>query len=633
MFGISGAIVDIQPSSPIAGLSRTSRMYVALGAALAVLAVCGVSDLFAHNPRASGLMFGVMLVLVLALWMTRKGWDRWATHLSLGSLTLLTTSLLWINEGVRDPGILAYPAILAFVAFLTEGRSFLVHMSFMVVNLAFLAIANARGWLVPAVRPVGLFTGATLCAILLGGSLGIWLMAREVRQTLARLAAENQQLIQSQAHLAFLAHYDPLTRLPNRTLVRERLQQAVDQARRRGRGAALVQLDVDHFKAVNDSLGHQVGDQLLVDIADRIAVALRSRDTLSRQGGDEFLVVLADLATGEDAAAVAARILASLHGALRVQGLDVTLTVSMGIALFPEDGADFEVLLQKADIAMYQSKESGRNGFRFFDPTMNTHVLEHLRLASGLWAGLERQEFVLHYQPQIDLATGALIGAEALIRWQHPDLGLVPPGDFIPLAERSGQIGGIGKWALEESCRQARIWKDLGMNLVLAVNLSPVQFRRDDLVSAIRHALERAGLPASWIELELTESMLLNDCPELNEKLGHLRGMGLSLSIDDFGTGYSNLSYLQRFEVERLKIDQSFVRRLSHNPQDEAIVLAIIQMAKSLGIGTVAEGIEDEATLARLKALGCDIGQGFLWAKALAPEQFLEFARAQVVAP
>ena len=617
-----------EPLPVIAGISRKRRLFAFIGAALGVVAVCGVTGLVIRNLLSTCLMFGAMPLLLLAFWMTWKGLERWATHLTLGTLTLLATALLWLNEGVRDPGILAYPAILVFAALLTGGRSFLAHLGFMVANLVLLVAANTLGWLVPGVRPVGLSTGATLCSILLGGSFGIWLMARDVRLTLDRLEAENQRLAQSQAHIEFLAHYDPLTGLPNRALGRERMLQAIGRARHTGRGAALLHLDVDHFKAVNDSLGHPVGDQLLVDIAARIAGALRSSDTLCRQGGDEFLVVLADLASGEVAAAVAARILAALHGGLRIQGLDVSVTLSLGIALYPADGDDFEALLQKADIAMYQAKEAGRNAFRFFDPTMNTNVLEHLRLASGMRMALERGEFVLHYQPQFNLASGAVIGAEALIRWWHPDLGLVLPGVFIPVAEQSGLIGEIGKWALEEACRQARIWKDQGMTLVLSVNLSPVQFRRDDLEASILNALEQAGLPASWIELELTESMLLHDSPELTEKLASLRTLGLSLSIDDFGTGYSNLSYLQRFEVERLKIDQSFVRRLSRNPQDEAIVLAIIQMAKSLGIGTVAEGIEDAATLERLQVLGCDIGQGYFWAEALAPEAFRAFAAA-----
>ena len=599
---------------------------ISLGVMGVNLAIC----LAQGNPWAIGELSLAMACLLLALGLNRKGRVAVATNLTMATLTLLVTVLLWSFEGLNDGALLAYPGILVFAAILGEGRLFTSLLSFMVVNMGLLALVSTSGWhtFMTPTTTVGSFVGRA--AVLVGSSLGVWLLARDLRVTLAKLKAENLRVHQSQGHIDFLTNYDGLTGLPNRALGRDRLQGVVAQAQRDGGRAALLHLDLDNFKTINDSLGHAAGDQALLDASARIQSALKPEDTLCRQGGDEFLVILGALATEDEAANRANQIMAALTPPFRLQNLDVAVTASMGIALYPEDGDAFEQLLQRADTAMYQAKAAGRNAFRFFDAGMNTTMLKHLHLASALRTALERNELMLHYQPQFDLATGRIIGAEALMRWRHPEMGLIPPATFIPVAEDSGLIGGIGKWALEEACREARRWRDLGMNLVLSVNLSPAQFKREDLEHSLLNAMEEAGVPGSALELELTESMLLADTPSLRQKLRNLRDMGLSFAIDDFGTGYSNLSYLQRFEVERLKIDQSFVRRLPHSPQDEAIVHAIIQMAKSLNLGTVAEGIEDEATLARLQALGCTTGQGFYWSRAVSAEDFQAFYRARV---
>jgi diguanylate cyclase (GGDEF)-like protein len=617
------------PAPPSSGLTPIRRLNQILGACLVVLAVGAGTSLATHNLASFFMVLGAILLLGVALGLARAKRSRAAATLTLITITALASLVLWHDQGTMDPAILCYPGILVFAAILGGPRIYLLLLGGMIANIGLLVLGSVSGWHVIAARPVSLVTFVNLSFILLGVSFGVWMMARDQQRTLTQLRSDNERLAQSQAHIDFLANFDPLTGLPNRTLGRERLIQAVSHAKRRGQRAALIHLDMDNFKSINDSMGHMVGDKLIMDIGSRIAQALRPMDTLCRQGGDEFFVVLGELASSEDAAGVAGRILATLGGHFRIQDLEIPVTASLGIAMYPEDGADFETLMQKADTAMYQAKNSGRNGIRFFDPAMNTNVMEHLRLVSDMRQALEQGQFVLHYQPQIRLDNGQVVGAEALIRWQHPELGLLPPQVFIPVAEKSGQIIEIGRWVVAEACRQARIWLDQGIRIVMAVNLSPIQFRQKDLEVAIHFALEQAGLPAALLELELTESMLLDDSPALTEKLANLKALGLSLSIDDFGTGYSNLGYLQRFEVERLKIDQSFVRRLSQNPQNQAIVQAIIQMSKSLGLGTVAEGIEDEAVLARLQELGCDIGQGFLWAKALAPEAFVAFVRGR----
>ena len=606
-------------------VTPTRRLIQIQSVSMAVMAINWVICLVQRNVSALLELTLGMLLLAGAFWMARRGRFVGATNLTLATLTLLTVAMMWTFQGLHDGALLAFPGILVFAAILGSGRLFVTLATFMLVAMGLVLAASLQGWHTFVVQgvTVGMFVG--LVAVLVGSAFGIWVLARDLRRTLVQLKEENLRVVQSQAHIDFLANFDGLTGLPNRILGRDYLHLAVSQAQRNDSFAAILHLDLDNFKTINDSLGHRTGDQLLLDARDRIQGALHATDTLCRQGGDEFLVILGNLPSGDEAAAGATRIMAALAEPFRVQGMDVPMTASLGLALYPEDGLDFDTLLQKADTAMYQAKAAGRNHFRFFDPAMNTTMVEYLHLASGLHTAVQRGELVLHYQPQIHLRYGRIVGAEALLRWQHPERGLLLPDTFIPVAERSGQIGEIGKWVMEEACRQARNWRDQGLDLVMSVNLSPVQFKRDDLESTVRGALAEAGIPASCIELELTESMLIDDSPALTQKLRNLRGMGLSFSIDDFGTGYSNLSYLQRFDVERLKIDQSFVKRLTQGPQDEALVLAIIQMAKSLHLGIVAEGIEDEATLERLEAMACDIGQGFHWSHAIPSEEFLSF--------
>jgi EAL domain-containing protein (putative c-di-GMP-specific phosphodiesterase class I) len=308
--------------------------------------------------------------------------------------------------------------------------------------------------------------------------------------------------------------------------------------------------------------------------------------------------------------------------------MEVSTTGSLGIAMFPKDGSDIDSLLKHADLAMYRAKDAGRNAFRFFDAEMNNSVVEHLQLTTGIRQALRNGEFQLYYQPQFELSTGRIVGAEALLRWRHETLGFIPPAKFIPVAEHSGLIHDLGAWVLTQACRQTKRWQTEGLNnLVIAVNVSPVQFRRDDIEREVATALADSGLAPSFIELELTESLLLADSAHLSGVLKRLRGMGIQFSIDDFGTGYSNLGYLSRFDVERLKIDQSFVRRMLENPSDEGIVRAIIEMAHCLKLQVVAEGIEDAPTLERLTALGCEFGQGYHWSPALPADDFAQYCR------
>jgi diguanylate cyclase (GGDEF)-like protein/PAS domain S-box-containing protein len=442
----------------------------------------------------------------------------------------------------------------------------------------------------------------------------------------ARKLAERQ--------VEFLAYRDVLTGLPNRLLLQDRFGQAVAHAERMHSRLALLFLDLDNFKTINDSLGHAVGDALLKDIALRLGECVRETDTISRQGGDEFLIVLSDLAGTEAIVPVLLKIRERLQLPFVIDGHELSTSASIGVALYPDDGRDFETLHQKADTAMYRAKDAGRNHYRFFDEQMNIEAVEHLHLKNGLRRALERGEFELHYQPQIALPSGRVVGVEALLRWRHPEQGLIPPARFIPVAEDGGLIVPIGEWVLQEACRQAMAWRAQGLPpLVMAVNLSAVQFRRGELQPSITRILQRTGFDPRMLELELTESIMIHDAEAVLASVRQLKQLGIRLSIDDFGTGYSSLSYLKRFDVDKLKIDQGFVRDLARNPDDAAIVRAIIQMAASLGLQTIAEGVEDAGALALLRQFGCHEAQGYYFARPMEAQALADYVRHMVQTP
>jgi len=428
--------------------------------------------------------------------------------------------------------------------------------------------------------------------------------------------------------MAFLAFYDPLTGLPGRELAQRRLAEAVQQAGHDKAMAALLFLDLDNFKAVNDSFGRAGGDRLLKEVAARLRTCVGDRGTVSRHERDEFSVVLGGLRSTQELVGVLESILHGLGDPIEMGSLTLVTSASVGISVYPEDGDSFTVLARKADKALAQAKQMGHNNYRFFDPRLDVDSFEILRLKTDLRRALDNGEFELHYQPQIDLASGLLVGAEALIRWNHPKLGLIFPDRFIGLAEETGLIVPMGDWVLRQACRQAAEWQDLPVeSLVVAVNISAMQFMRGNLEQMVREALDAAALPPNLLELELTETTLMRESDALLSTIGRLKDLGLTLSIDDFGTGYSSFAYLRRFKVAKLKIDRSFVRGIADGPEDAAIVNSIIRMAKTLNVKTIAEGVEDRRTLYNLEVLGCDEAQGYLFAKPLPVREFEDFAR------
>ncbi|MEW6544508.1 MAG: EAL domain-containing protein [Nitrospirota bacterium] len=436
-----------------------------------------------------------------------------------------------------------------------------------------------------------------------------------------------------------LAYYDGLTNLPNRRLFRDRLLQALASAQRRQSTLAILLLNLDRLKRINDTLGHSVGDQVLRGVAERLMVYVRRSDSVarhapdgaaavSRLGGDEFTVLLTDLESVQDAAKVARRLLKSLAKPFKVEGHEVFVTASIGLSLFPADGTDAESLLKNADAAMNHAKEQGRNVYRFYSQEMNADAAQRLTLESKLRRALDRGEFELHYQPQVDLRRWNIVGVEALIRWRHPELGTIPPAKFIPLAEETGLIHAIGEWAIRTACAQHRAWLAAGFPPIrMAVNLSSLQFEEQDLCKKIAQALRDTSMDPRYLELELTEGIVMRDAGTTIAALQRLKQLGLRLAIDDFGTGYSSLSYLKRFPIDTVKIDRAFVRDLAENSDDAAIVTAIIAMAHSLKLRALAEGVETRQQLAFLQQQGCDEFQGYLVSKPVPAEDLAQLLR------
>lgn len=430
----------------------------------------------------------------------------------------------------------------------------------------------------------------------------------------------------AQERIDFLAHHDALTGLPNRSLLRERLGHALSTRRRGAQALGLLFIDLDRFKTVNDTLGHPAGDELLSEAGRRMSSVLRESDTLARIGGDEFVLLLEAPAGAEDAARVARKLLKVMSAPAEIAGHALVVTASIGISLYPNDGEDPDILIRHADRAMYEAKQQGRNNFQFFAPAMTAGAFERLVMENALRVAVERDELLLHYQPQLDLASGDLRGVEALVRWQHPELGLVPPGRFIVLAEEIGVIADIGSWVLDAVCKQLAAWDAAELRVPRAsVNLSVKEIEDERLVARLFQTLKRHGLAASRLELEVTESMLMRDAERSCAVLTQLKTLGAAIAVDDFGTGYSSLAYLKRLPLDRLKIDQSFVRDIGCDRNEEAIVRAVVALARSLGLETVAEGVEETHQAAFLEREGCHLAQGYLYAPPLSASELRDW--------
>ena len=534
------------------------------------------------------------------------------------SLTLMLSYLIWVGGGIRDNAVLGYCGVLIFAAMVGNKRLLILVLSVMVTVLMAVSFANQYGIMRNNIDPINLATGAIAIVILLVVGFAVWMLADDYRATLDELARENERVKSAKSHIEHMAMHDPLTGLPNRIMAQHSFDQIYREAKAHKQLLGIIFIDLDNLKPINDSLGHQAGDQILKEVALRLLSYTKQVDWVCRYGGDEFIVFMPNITAADQVSEASVDILQLVSENYVYRNIEIFCTCSIGIALAPQDGEDLDTLIKKADIAMYHSKDSGRNSFRFFNPAINRNMLDHISLISGMRKALQEKQFSLHYQPKIDLQTNDICGFEALLRWHHPEQGFISPATFIPLAESSGLIIQLGEWVITEACEQGKRWYDEGiLQFAVAINISSIQFKRGNIDSIVLGALSASGLPPQFLELELTESLLIEDSDRLATTLSTLRAEGVHLSIDDFGTGYSNLGYLKKFEVEALKIDQSFVRKMDDQTGDAAIVRAIIQMSASLGLKTIAEGVEDAGTAALLRNLGCTQAQGYYWARPM----------------
>jgi len=498
----------------------------------------------------------------------------------------------------------------------------------------------------------GTKSGAGLPLMVGGKPVGVFLFLSSERDTftpdlveLLRRLAENvsfalqnfdraDEKIRADQQIQYLATHDGLTGLPNRMMFNQLLEQSIKSARRKESKCAVLFIDLDRFKIINDSLGHSVGDALLVEVASRLRSSVRESDVVARLGGDEFVIVLSEIFDSDQIAMVARKVLSGLVSPLNLAGHDCRTTGSIGIAIFPDNGGDAQTLTKNADMAMYLAKEEGKNDFRFYSPVIKSQSIERLMLESSLRHALELNQFALHYQPKIEAATGQINGVDALLRWRHPDLGDLPPMKFIPLAEETGLIIPIGRWVLRTACAQNMAWQRQGLPVIsMAVNLSPRQFQDDHLLRDVDDALKETGMPAHLLQLEITESMVMQNVARAIKLLDEIQDRGVRLAIDDFGTGYSSMSLMKQFPIDTIKIDRSFVRDLAENPQDRAIATAIINMGKALGLTVVAEGVETTEQDAFLRGHSCDELQGFLFSKPVPADDIPLLLRPFVPAP
>lgn len=593
---------------------RTTRVRHTAYAVMASMFLASLSYLERrHLPIVLAQYWGFFCALI-SLWVLRRYPVDTAARVLLWGLLSSIAALMWISEGLRDVTILTFPIVLIATGMLLKPREYVCVLLLMLGFVVVLVMGTEVWGLRVDTRNTtsyGLMRDAII--ILTGSAYAVWIIVSDIRSALAGLT--------------HISTHDPLTGLANRAMGRDRIEQSIALAKRKGSNIAVLFVDMDNFKAINDSLGHQAGDEFLKIIASRLLGAVRASDSVIRHGGDEFMIAMDGIEEADGVAKTAAAVMAALSQPLVLRGTEVASSCSIGIAMYPADAQDYENLLRLADIAMYQAKQAGRNSYQFYDAVLHNDNQTSLHLIASIRTGLANKEFVNFYQPVFDVASGKVIGAEALVRWKHPEMGLISPFHFIAAAEKSGLVVDMGRFVLFEACRQMAQWnieRQLRGQapLSIAVNLSPVQFRRAAVETLVEEALQQSGLPSGCLELEITESTLVEDTERFIASLQRIKALGPSLSIDDFGTGYSNLAYLQRFAVHKLKIDQSFVKVLLKGPQERAMVSAIIQLAKSLNLVSHAEGIEDARTLDALRELGCDFGQGYYFAKPGSAEDF-----------
>lgn len=615
-------------ATPDVRQQKRRRLKQLLRACQITIIVIAILMLYMTRFDDAAVFLVTALLLIVVDWAINKGKHKTATSVLLYSLTLMLIVIAWNSSGLHGIITLGFGGILMFAAILANRTQLFILLATMVSFCIAISAVHQFGFKDEIITRTTLSTGLIASSVLIVIAYCAYLMAKDYQIAAANLVTENHRISEALHRIEHLALHDSLTQLPNRTRSETVFNERRANALISHEQIAVLLLDIDNLRSINESLGHHAGDKILCEAAQRLIKISEPYHFLGHFGGDEFVIITSDIRISNHLTDFCQSILKTLSENYRYQELEIFGSVSIGIAIFPRDGQDFGQLLRKADIALHHAKDNGRNNFCFYEDAQDARLLSNLSLISDMRRSLTQGDFHLHYQPKIELSSNTICGFEALLRWQHPTLGNIPPDQFIPIAESSGLIVPLGEWITRSACSQAKQWLDKGLGkFTLAINTSSIQFKRNNFDQTIITALENFQVPPQILELEITESLIVGDDELLKLMLNRLRQKGVHLTIDDFGTGYSNLGYLKKFEVGTLKIDQSFVRRMLDSAEDEIIVKTIIQMCNSLKITCIAEGVEDDATAARLRQLGCNQGQGYLWSRPLPPAEAEDFWR------
>lgn len=596
-----------------------------------LMQICGISllGLLISASIANGITFWIfvagILALLSALTLVFKGRGLASAYVLLWSMAIMLSMFSLTGAGLFDIAMLAYPVVLIMATMLGNLRLLSYLFLFIVIHCIFIVVLTLQAYIAPSTPSLSWQHLVFILVIFFITGFTVYILVCDLRDLMLSLHTENAKVQKSKETIEHLAHHDALTDLPNRLYGQKLFKQLMASCKSQNQTLALMFIDLDNFKPVNDALGHSAGDELLKRLANRLSELLPEKSQLIRFGGDEFLALVPLASNKIEINNLAEGVMQHITSAFQIHGTEVSVSGSIGIACAPRDGSDFNQLCQKADIAMYQAKGDGRNTYCLYRSSLDQKRRDKFELLQKLRHAVQEQQFVLYYQPMIDLSTRQVSAVEALARWPQADGSMIGPDQFIPLAETSGLINKLGAWVIQEACRQCAQWRAQGFSsLRVAVNVSAVQFRDEMLQTTVEEALQASGLPANALELELTESLLIEQPEHVQEQLNALTQLGLNIAIDDFGTGYSNLSYLNRFNASTLKIDRSFITTDEQFQANAMLVKAIIQMAKSLHLKTVAEGIESQQIARYLAELGCNKGQGFFWSPAVPAGKLLD---------
>lgn len=589
-----------------------------------LMQICAITalGLFASLTVARNITFVIFSVgltcLVLALGLAYKYKVQASAYTLLTSMSVMLFSLALTGAALFDLAVLGYPGLLIFAAILGGVGLFISMLLFVIAQCVLLSWLTLQGFITPHIPSLSWSHLIFILVIFVVTGFSVYILVRDIKKLTVSLKKTNAKIQQSRAEVEHLAHHDTLTNLPNRFYGEILFEKSLQAAQSNKQQLALLFIDLDNFKPVNDALGHAAGDKLLQQLTQRLSETLESNHHLIRFGGDEFLVLAPFANNKSQLDGLAEALISQCASVFEILHNQVVVSASLGIATAPNDGQDFKQLCRKADIAMYRAKQDGRNTYHFYDESLDKATDDKFQMLQRIRPAISAQQFELYYQPMIDLRSDNISTVEALLRWPQTDGSMIGPDQFIPIAESGGLINELGTWVLQEACKFCALQRQNGLSeLRVAVNLSVMQFKSGHLQDIVEKALTDSSLPPEALELELTESLLIDDTDQIQLQLLKLSELGISIAIDDFGTGYSNLGYLRDFNAAKLKIDRSFIRCLSQDNQDEPLVKAIINMAHSLGLQTVAEGVEDKDTLDKLIEMGCDIGQGYYWSKPL----------------